>query len=403
MAQITMIYGPPGTGKTTRILELVESKIAEGADPKRIGIVSFTKAASREIAKRVRKGQLHLSKWVCTVHSMAFKVADISSKQVIGKTELLEFSKLIGVEIEMKNPEEKERSCRGDEYLNLYTLAKARQTDFKEQYRLSDRPGTMAEYLYFCENYETFKRINGYVDFSDMIEKAFDCENQPDIDVLFVDEAQDLSTQQWGLVNKWMGNLKALYLAGDDDQSIYGWGGAEPNGMYQFEKENKADREVLDQSYRVPKSIQYLANSLISTVKNRVEKKYKPREGNGTINVWDGPARQMDLKHDQDTLVIYRNHKLRKDIEQFLIDNYLPYTVLSGTPGMLQSRAAKAVKLWQNISDNVAEAELSPKQYKLLEEFMEPQVAEMFSTEQFYILDCLHWTRALNIPIETAR
>ena len=64
-------------------------------------------------------------------------------------------------------------------------------------------------------------------DFTDMIEKFIMAELCPKFDVVFIDEAQDLSPIQWKMLEIIKNNTKHMILAGDDDQAIYAWAGAD--------------------------------------------------------------------------------------------------------------------------------------------------------------------------------
>jgi len=76
----------------------------------------------------------------------------------------------------------------------------------------------------------------------------------PKLDVMFVDEAQDLSPLQWAVVRKLCDHADKIYIAGDDDQAIYRWAGADVDYLIS----NSKNAIVLKQSYRIPKSIHFL-------------------------------------------------------------------------------------------------------------------------------------------------
>ena len=173
-----------------------------------------------------------------------------------------------------------------------------------------------------------------------------------DYDVLIVDEAQDLSPLQWLLINKWATTMKAVVVAGDDDQSIYEWGGADPQGMAQFQEDNQATYEVLNQSYRLPNKVHDLAVSLISTIPTRVDEQYAPRDYAGIVNYHNyrvGDSLPPIIDKNVPTMILYRNHSFRRKIEQAVIEQRLPYRVDSGSPGVLQSPGAAAVRMWEGL------------------------------------------------------
>jgi DNA helicase-2/ATP-dependent DNA helicase PcrA len=131
----------------------------------------------------------------------------------------------------------------------------------------------------------------------------------PKYDVIFVDEAQDLSPIQWRMYDILKKNSKYVILAGDDDQAIYGWAGAD---VKRFQDE-KAKDIILPQSYRVPQSVQHIAGQILNRIPDdrRIKKQWAPRPEPGTANhittIEDAPL------HDGDWLILARtNDKLRK-------------------------------------------------------------------------------------------
>jgi DNA helicase-2/ATP-dependent DNA helicase PcrA len=101
----------------------------------------------------------------------------------------------------------------------------------------------------------------------------------PRLAITFIDEAQDLSPLQWDVAHVLEQHSDRIYCAGDDDQAIYRWAGADVehfiglNGGY----------EVLEQSYRVPASVHPMAERIAKRIKRRVPKTYLPREEAGKV------------------------------------------------------------------------------------------------------------------------
>ena len=91
-------------------------------------------------------------------------------------------------------------------------------------------------------------------------------------EVLFIDEAQDLSLLQWEMVKQIWSRAEKTYIAGDDDQAIFKWAGADVDHFIAF-KEEVDDIKTLDQSYRIPGGpIHELSQRIISKVQNRFDK-----------------------------------------------------------------------------------------------------------------------------------
>jgi len=345
------IFGPPGTGKSTAIIREMRDSIKAGVDPAKVGLVSFTRAAARELAQR---SGLSSNPNVATIHSYAFRLCELSREQVVSMADLREFSKLVKIPLRGANPVDAEPAEVGDGYMGLYSKLRAEERypeGRREAFLKSGIDGSLWQFEYFCDHYDRWKKASGLVDFNDMLSFALDAEN-PGIDVLFVDEAQDLSLQQWALIEKWSNSVPRVVIAGDDDQAIYAWGGADPEGMGRFSDKHGSTVVVLGQSHRIPQRVHRLAESVIKRLGDRrVSKEYKPAEHEGRVRTHGSIWSLGDLldKH-HDVLVLYRNHSLRREAEDFLLARGVPYVVQSGPPGVLQGNSGRAAMQWQMIA-----------------------------------------------------
>lgn len=341
MTEATVIYGPPGTGKTTTLCRIIAEEI-ERVGPERIVIVSHTKAAAAEIAHRaggkVRAG---------TVHSFAFGLAFCKKGSVMDTAKYRRFGESVGIPVtgnKLDEAEEYTEAQLGDEYLGIFGLSMARMEHHGVTYAASHRPGNLRQFDYFVQAYGEWKAQYGYYDFNDMLVMARG-KLIPGAAVIIVDEAQDLSPAQWELVRHWANNAERVYVAGDDDQAIYVWGGADPRGMSDFEASHRASRRVLAQSYRIPSVVHDLAATIIGPVRDRVAKEYKPREAVGRIERRDG-FYGVSLDEAESTLILYRNHSLRKEAEEWLMARRVPHVFDNGGRSALQSPLAMATRAY---------------------------------------------------------
>ena len=117
------------------------------------------------------------------------------------------------------------------------------------------------------------------IDYNDMIKKFTAQQQSPSFEVIFVDEAQDLSPLQWDMLKLLQQNSKDVYIAGDDDQAIFGWSGADVQSFINFD----AVEIPLQQSKRVPQIIQQRALDRLDNIKVRIHKTYHPTAEKGTI------------------------------------------------------------------------------------------------------------------------
>ena len=97
-------------------------------------------------------------------------------------------------------------------------------------------------------------------------------EKSPNFDVVFIDEAQDLSLMQWDMVKHITDKTVDSFIAGDDDQAVFRWAGADVDSFIA----QKGKVIELKESRRVPRKIHELANSIIGRVNNRIEKNLEP-------------------------------------------------------------------------------------------------------------------------------
>lgn len=342
MTTATVFYGPPGTGKTTALVKTIKAELEAGA---KVTVVSYTKAAAKEIAARAgaETKAIHAS----TIHSLAFGIGGCKMASTVDIDKLKSFSEATGIPFcgrVVTEDDDIQTLEVGDEYMSVYNLARAKLAPYIETYDNSYRPGTAGEFVYFCDAYDRWKQINGYYDFGDMLTRALGRPYEPE--VLVVDEAQDLSPAQWGLIYQWARGSKRVYIAGDDDQAIYLWSGADPVGMQHFEKDFDAKRVVLDQSYRIPAEVHSLANDIITPVAGRVNKTYRPRSESGWVDRVDSFT-GVAIDSDEPTLVLYRNHSLRRDVEDTLLAHSVAHVFDNGGRSVLQSPLADAARSWE--------------------------------------------------------
>jgi DNA helicase-2/ATP-dependent DNA helicase PcrA len=142
------------------------------------------------------------------------------------------------------------------------------------------------EVLEFHRAWTAFKRAQGRRDFTDLIEMALlDVPAPPgDCRVLIVDEAQDLSALENALVRQWTRHTDQTVVAGDADQALYGWRGAEPTFFLPGAVPEDRVR-VLHQSFRVPQAAHGVAVGIITPCEGRYPTEYRPTEKPGKVEL----------------------------------------------------------------------------------------------------------------------
>lgn len=393
-----VVYGPPGTGKSTEIVRRVKHYINGGYSANDIALCSYTKAAAEVLSD---KSGIN-SDYIGTIHSLAFRLCDLSKSQIVNMTKLREFQEKTGIEFLGGNPDDCAHDLLpGDYYLSLYNLSKAKmQTNHMQVYDESDHPGSRDEYMYFVDAYEKWKNSTGFIDYNDMLHIALEDSKLP-VEILFVDEAQDLSLLQWKLIEHWGKDISIVYIAGDDDQAIYDWAGAKLDGMQLYEKQNNATRIVLDKSYRLSKKIHNCSQSLISLVNNRVNKEYEARSEEGQINYYGDVYELQNIKHGDDIMFLYRNHTFRDAIEEYLISRFIPYTVDNGKPGPCQGSLWKLIKLFIKVQDEGANnIQLTARQISMIEKGLYGIYGIHMCTPKMAGIFKLQWHEAIEMSEE---
>jgi len=285
----TIILGPPGTGKTTTLLNLVEEFLRAGTDIKKIGYFSFTKKAAWEASTRAQDKFMLDQKeipYFRTLHSLAFRMLGAKKENVMKHSDYRDFGLKCGIPIKTAWYEESNGIFNSDnEYLRLINKARVLEIPVLDLYdRNQHGMDIERDLLYLLDQELTrYKQEKGLIDYNDMVSKFIDQDISPSFDVLFIDEAQDLSPLQWRMVRTLWAKANKTYIAGDDDQAIFRWAGADVDTFIAL-KEEVDYVDTLSQSYRIPGGpIHELSQDIIKKVTNRYDKYYLPRQEMGDL------------------------------------------------------------------------------------------------------------------------
>lgn len=325
MRKVVKLLGPPGTGKTEALMREIEKVIQSGVDPARIGFVSFSRKAievARGRAAQLTKADLSHFR---TIHSTAYHLAGLERGDVFQAEHLEEFGDLVGMPMSPGTEDDMVLwdANDGPRCLALAGLASARLTTPREEWtraRLDDLPWELVGRTVGA--YEKYKEAHGLWDFNDMITRA---EGKLDLDVLFIDEAQDTSAAQWKFIQGVTQNVKEIYLAGDDDQAVYAWSGADPVQLLAF----RADSVVLPHSYRLPSSIKAQADRISHRIRVRVPKSFTPRTAKGRVS-WMFEPEMIDLRQGESWLLMARSNYQLRSLRDMAQRQGVVYTLPNG-------------------------------------------------------------------------
>ncbi len=252
-------FGPPGTGKTRWVSAQV-LKALDKYTPDQIVCCSFTRAAAVELAGRSTGLP---DRNIGTIHSLCYRA--------LNRPVILETDKDLLTQWNAKHPKWK---VSGKTNLDDAQGKACGRLQVYNQDRGMLRKKTLAPY--FAASWEKFKEEHDCMDFTDLLLYAPPTTGAL---VLMVDEAQDLTPLQWQVVRMWGQNTNVFVVAGDDDQCLYHFLGADANVFLSALPDDQ--KLHLRHSYRLSRAVYDCAERWIHGLYgNREEKHYEPaREG----------------------------------------------------------------------------------------------------------------------------
>jgi DNA helicase-2/ATP-dependent DNA helicase PcrA len=283
-----LLLAGAGSGKTKVVTHRVAHLVgAKGVDPQQILAVTFTNKAAREMQERVAElvGRSKAERiQVSTFHSLCCRILRADIEQLGYKRN---FS-IYGPSDQQRLIKDLMNRINADHGLSpdviLWKISDAKNSllppaKFGPCMR-GDVIGEMAKAVY-PEYQKSLKSYNA-VDFDDLIMLVVRLfEEFPEVReryqdrfrYIMVDEYQDTNTAQFTLMRLLAEKWGNFCVVGDDDQSIYGWRGADPGNILDFEKNFPGARVIkLEQNYRSTANILNAANTLIRHNKQRKEK-----------------------------------------------------------------------------------------------------------------------------------
>jgi superfamily I DNA/RNA helicase len=339
--EIEIIFGPPGTGKTTTLQDILTKELEEGTDIRRIAYVSYTREGTYQGKARAKEkfGLIDQDMpWFRTLHSIAFNHLKMRRSDMLAPPSELyrQFSEKMGMKFTGYYTEDFRHN--DDRYLFFDILHR-------------NNPKTANNYLhdldikklrFVQQNYKQFKEYFQIYDFTDLIQLFNKDNNELPVDVAFIDEAQDLTTLQWQMIWIAFRNCKRIYIAGDDDQAIYEWSGADVNYFLGLQ----GKQTILRHSYRLPKRILRYSKKISHLIEHRVDKEYTGIDDEGEVVLINNIA-ELNLDTKESWLFLSRNHWFLRDIMAYLKSTahiYMHRKELS-----VSTRKVEAINLFEKI------------------------------------------------------
>ena len=345
--RLVKYFGPPGTGKTTRLLSHVSQLLEEGIPPDRIAFLAFTRKAAREARERAQK-DLGLSSddmpfWG-TLHSVAARQLGIRGEdlitgehwKILGNMLDMDFSELddAGRPTQMKQDV-------GHRVQAAYSIRRARMLPIIPELLRQSMGGKDAARLdLFTRTLVSYKARRNLVDYADLLDEA---PGALPVDAAFVDEAQDLTPAQWAYAKRAVALADTVYVAGDDDQAIYDWAGADVEQFLSLDGETI----VLEDSHRVPLSVFPLAAGIAGRIKTRQPKMWNPNARQGAVHRVGSPDRVPVAESEGDWLLLARTRQMLSSWESVCRLAGVRY-VRQGADSVRPDEAV-AIRAWETV------------------------------------------------------
>lgn len=355
-----LILAGAGSGKTRVLTYRIAYLIENGVYPGNIIAITFTNKAAAEMKERVESliDSNEKGMWISTFHSACVRIL----RQDIDK---IGFNKNFVI-YDTQDQEKLIKECLKDlnldekifppkEILSKIGSLKDVLVDADYYYKKYSNDYKNRRIAEIYELYQKKLKSNNALDFDDIIMNTVKLlKAHPDIlsyyqrkfRYILVDEYQDTNKAQYEFVNLLAKSHRNLCVVGDDDQSIYGWRGADVRNILDFEKDYPDAKVIkLEENYRSTKKILDAANFVIQNNEQRKEKRLwtKNQEGENIKLYRAGNEREeadfivneiMKLtdagRSYSDFAVLYRTNAMSRIIEEAFVTANVPYRVYGG-------------------------------------------------------------------------
>ena len=374
-----MVLAGPGSGKTFVITHRIKYLIeGPGINPAHILVVTFSRAAAKEMKDRFEKLCQKSLVTFGTFHSVFFnllKTAYGFSSEQIASDELR--YTLIKELIKRNSIENEDINTLAGNLLNEIALVKQDNISIKNYYSNSISSDTFKK-IYI--DYESELEARGKLDFEDMLSLTYELLSERS-DILkavqnryryiLVDEFQDINFLQYNIIKLMAGEKQNITVVGDDDQSIYRFRGARPEIMLGFERDFRNVKKVfLDINFRSSTQIVNASTKLISFNSKRFPKNFKAKNGDGapvSLIEFKNPFLEVNsiikdikdyIKSGQDInsiAVLYRTNLSPRLLIERLMRNNIPFTIRDAIPNLFDHWVAKDIISYIKLAINMGD------------------------------------------------
>lgn len=355
-----LVFAGAGTGKTRVLTAKIAYLIEKGFHPYQIFAVTFTNKAAKEMRSRI-EGLINTPAdglWIGTFHSMCarilrresshigymstFSIFDSNDqtsliKKILKNLEIDDRTmpprQILGTISRYKNacitPQKLESIIKGFYEQEVLKVYKAYQRALKEQQAMDFDDLLTNAVLLFTQNQEILEQYRNRFRY------------------VLVDEYQDTNASQFQLIKLLSETHGHIFAVGDDDQSIYGWRGAQVENILSFEREFPETKVFkLEQNYRSSKSILDFANAAIIENRFRSAKQLWTDKGKGnqvTIVKYRDDRQEAESIAEKiaavtagkvrggDIAILFRTNAQSRSFEEALRKRRIAYILVGGT------------------------------------------------------------------------
>ena len=354
-----MVLAGPGSGKTAVITGRTCRLVERGVPAEAILVVTFTKAAAREMKERYLKRMNRPSTRVTfgTFHGVFYGILRnayrLSGQNILSEEQKLRLLREL-VHTYCRDAEEEEELIAN---LNREIGTVKNNRIELEHFYSTACPEEVFRTIYRA--YEKWKRDSRKLDFDDIMVWCYELfRKHPEILALWqkkfqyilIDEFQDINPIQYDIVRMLAKPQDNLFIVGDDDQSIYRFRGARPEIMLHFPEDYpNAETVTLDMNYRSSGAIVRQAGKLIANNEKRFPKTIKASHGQGEAvalreyetvkdelqDVTDGIRACVSegTPYEEIALLFRTNAGSRMAVEQLIADN-IPFQMRDRLPNL---------------------------------------------------------------------
>lgn len=372
-----MVLAGPGSGKTFVITHRIKYLIeGSGINPAHILVVTFSRAAAKEMKDRFEKlqGKSHVT--FGTFHSVFFSILKTAygfSAEQIASDELR--YTLIKELIKKNEIVNEDINTLSGNLLNEIALIKQDNINIKNYYSNSIASDTFKK-LY--KEYEAELETRNKLDFEDMLSLTYELlSERKDIltavqnryQYILVDEFQDINFLQYNIIKLMAGKKQNITVVGDDDQSIYRFRGARPEIMLGFERDfSNVSKVFLDINFRSTTQIVDASTKLISFNSKRFPKTFKANNGSGapvSVIEFKNPFAEVNsiikdikeyIKAEQDInniAVLYRTNLSPRLLIERMMKNNIPFTIRDSIPNLFEHWVSKDIISYIKLAINL--------------------------------------------------